>query len=353
MIRSIPLLTCSKRRAVGIFARAGVAQRPYATVSPSIIGQAPHPAEPTRDEFSESVPPVLDSLVLQAASNCRKTLLPDIIKQYIETAGTVLDLTLPYESRPSDSRRPSLTNPAHSCKNVITVAHCAQVGLEHKITLSSGFALNIEDRKGETLILTCGHTLEEIRQSPLLLSDAPSDVSRRSTGTFVLTSSENGLQIFPVSRVVSALPRSDLILLSCSIPPGALDTLPVSPYPAHEGARIRAHFVRHKKPDDFGWTPWIGDTWGKWHEGKIIGYRDIAGRETQPGTYDALSHLLFTPLPTAGSSGGPIIDEESGAVVGVMLGTRMDRGIEGVRGWGVPSESIFEMFSLPGLEGKK
>lgn len=81
--------------------------------------------------------------------------------------------------------------------------------------------------------------------------------------------------------MVSALPRSDLILLSCSIPPGRLDSLPVSPYPAHGGARIRAHFVRHKKPDDFGWTPWIGDTWGKWHEGTIIGYRDFAGRETE------------------------------------------------------------------------
>jgi hypothetical protein len=164
MIRSIPLASCSKRRAVSIFARAAaraVAQKTYATVSPSIVGQTP---QPTREEFSESVPPVLDSLVLQAASNCHKTLLLDIIKQYIDTAGTVLNLSLPYESRPSDSRRPSLTNSADSCKNVITVAHCAQVGSEHKITLSSGFALNIEDRsnpKGETLILTCAHTLEE------------------------------------------------------------------------------------------------------------------------------------------------------------------------------------------------
>jgi len=171
MIRSIPLASCSKRRAVGIFTRAAarvVAQKTYATVSPSIVGQTPHPAEPTREEFSESVPPILDRLVLQAASKCHKTLLPDIIKQYIDTAGTVLDLSLPYESRPSDSRRPSLTNSADSCKNVITVAHCAQVGSEHKITLSSGFALNIEDRsnsKGETLILTCAHTLEEA--SPL------------------------------------------------------------------------------------------------------------------------------------------------------------------------------------------
>lgn len=63
----------------------------------------------------------------------------------------------------------------------------------------------------------------------------------------------------------------------------------------------------------------------------------------QPGTYDALSHLLFEPLPTGGSSGGPIVDEESGAVVGVVLGTRMDNSVEGIRGWGVPSETIFEV----------
>jgi len=84
-----------------------------------------------------------------------------------------------------------------------------------------------------------------------------------------------------------------------------------------------------------------------------------------------LSQLSFTPLPTPGSSGGPIVDEESGAVVGVMLGTRMNSRVEGLRGWGVPTETIFEvnlslvllfeiyailnlkMFSLPGLEGKK
>lgn len=128
---------------------------------------------------------------------------------------------------------------------------------------------------------THNYGVEQIRQSPLLLSDAPSDGSKRCTGTFVLAGSGDGLQVLPVSRVVSALPRSDLILLSCSIPPGRLNTLPVSPYPAHVGAKIRAHFVRHEKPDDTGWSPWIGDTWGKWHEGKVLGYRDFAGRETE------------------------------------------------------------------------
>lgn len=69
----------------------------------------------------------------------------------------------------------------------------------------------------------------------------------------------------------------------------------------------------------------------------------------QPGTYDALSHMLFKPQPTAGSSGGPIVDEESGAVVGVMLGTRMDSAAVGMQGWGVPAEAIYEVryfFSL-------
>ena len=66
-------------------------------------------------------------------------------------------------------------------------------------------------------------------------------------------------------------------------------------------------------------------------------------RLAQPGTYDALSHMLFQPLPTTGSSGGPIVDESTGAVIGVMLGTRMDSSIEGVRGWGVPAETIFEV----------
>lgn len=54
--------------------------------------------------------------------------------------------------------------------------------------------------------------------------------------------------------------------------------------------------------------------------------------------------MFFTPPPTPGSSGGPIIEEASGAVVGVILGSRMDNRIEGVKGWGVPSESIYEVF---------
>lgn len=37
------------------------------------------------------------------------------------------------------------------------------------------------------------------------------------------------------------------------------------------------------------------------------------------------------------------MDEESGAVVGVVLGTQLVNNVEGVRGWGVPAEAIFEV----------
>lgn len=121
-----------------------------------------------------------------------------------------------------------------------------------------------------------------------------------------------------------------------------------------------AHAVSHRKPSEPGWTPWVGGSWSKWIRGSVLGYRDFAGREAvvrfppvledvtliiQPGTYDALTHLLFTPVPTADAVGGPIIDEETGAVVGVILGTRAHSiRMEGrVRGWGVPSEMIYEV----------
>lgn len=124
--------------------------------------------------------------------------------------------------------------------------------------------------------------MEKIRQSPLMLA-SPASPARKYTGSFVATGSGDLAEVYPVSRVISALPRSDLILLACPMPPGVMKTLPVSPYPAHRDTNIRAHFVTPFKPEDGddGWMPWIGGTWGKWHSGKVLGYRDFAGRETQ------------------------------------------------------------------------
>src|SRR5277367_2814890 len=70
----------------------------------------------------------------------------------------------------------------------------------------------------------------------------------------------------------------------------------------------------------------------------------------QPGTYDSLSYMHFSPPPTSGASGGPIVDEETGAVVGVVQGSMMVNRVQGQLGWGTPSEAIFEVCpnALPG-----
>ena len=54
--------------------------------------------------------------------------------------------------------------------------------------------------------------------------------------------------------------------------------------------------------------------------------------------------MSFMPIPTAGSSGGPIVDEENGAVVGLIRGSKLDNRHEGLRGWAIPAEAIYEVF---------
>ncbi|PFH50737.1 hypothetical protein AMATHDRAFT_144471 [Amanita thiersii Skay4041] len=325
--------------------------RYYATVFPLIIVKPPPPPPPkTQPTPSPSTPgrpigaSLFDAQCLSAlGSQSGQTQLTTLISQYIQTSGTALDrVHLPYESRPTEGRRVSSRN----SKNVVMVAHCATNGYEHKVTLSSGFLLDTSPvREGECIVLTCAHTLEEAKS----LSS-----SNWQSGSFVVTSSgsQRHPAFHPVSHVACSIPRSDLILLSCNLPKSSSISLPVSPYPAPRQTKIRAHFVVHQKPEEPDWSPWLGGTWSKWVAGEVLGYRDFAGRESEPGTYDALSHMLFSPPPTNGSSGGPIVDEESGAVVGMVAGTRMDNRVEGLRGWGIPAEAIFEMFALPGLDGK-
>ncbi|KAJ3479185.1 hypothetical protein NLI96_g9238 [Meripilus lineatus] len=282
-----------------------------------------------------------------------------LVDQYVDRSGTVLDVPLPYESRPTSGRRVQFDA---SDNGVFMISHALRHESQHRVTVCSGFALNVaqtSDHSDSPMIVSCAHTLEEVRHSRAMSSLAMANTPGAQppkpsiSGSFLISGTHDSPRFHPVSAIHSALHKADLLLLSASTPGLSLPTLPVSPYPVHPGAAIRAHFVTDKQPEEDGWRPWIGHTWSKWVKGTVLGYRDFAGREAKPGTYDALSHLLFKPLPTPGSSGGPIVDEESGAVVGIMLGTRMDNRIEGVRGWGVPAETIFEMFSLPGLDLKK
>ncbi|KAL0575137.1 hypothetical protein V5O48_006841 [Marasmius crinis-equi] len=337
-------------------------KRPYATVSPSFVNKigTPPPPPPSPHNVAPRSPlSQLDRLILQSL---RRTNLPqftlfDLISQYISNSGKVLNTTLLYESRPGAKRKV----PIDSEEDVVLIANCIsdESTGEQKVTVSSGFALEVpKHSEGESVVATCAHTLEEIRRTPLLLKHQQALPKERSadvlSGMFVITGTSSPT-FHPIRSISSALPRSDILLLTCDKLP--VRTLPVSPYPAHPQTPIRVHLTAHDRPpigqaSHEEWKQGVGGTWRCWGRGEVKGYRDFAGREAQPGTYDALSHMQFHPLPTAGSSGGPIVDEESGAVVGMALGTRMDNRVEGTRGWGVPSECIFEMFSLPGLEGK-
>jgi hypothetical protein len=138
-------------------------------------------------------------------------------------------------------------------------------------------------------------------------------------------------------------------------------TLPVSPYPAPVGTEVAAHFITEHRPQEDGWVSCFnGLLYRKWVKGYVVSYRDFAGNEAkvspshlvskdpcsqannQPGTYDSLVNMFITQIPTPGSSGGPIIDTETGAVVGIIRGSRFNNRIEGLRGWATSAESIHE-----------
>lgn len=67
---------------------------------------------------------------------------------------------------------------------VVMVAHAVQRRGEFKITLSSGFVLNVQGSTSgskEVLVVSCAHTLEEVRNLNILYSLALSE-SYESTG---------------------------------------------------------------------------------------------------------------------------------------------------------------------------
>lgn len=130
-------------------------RKTFATVSPSILAYPEPPPPPPPSS-------VLDGQLLSALDVSKThTSLANVVKQYVAYTGNILDVSLPYESRPTETRRPGLT---HVNSSTVLIAHCVREGSENKITLSSGFALEAPSpSKDETLILTCAHTLEEVR----------------------------------------------------------------------------------------------------------------------------------------------------------------------------------------------
>lgn len=134
---------------------------------------------------------------------------------------------------------------------------------------------------------------------------------------------------------------------------------------------------------------------GRWGRARLVEYKDPFGNEAKTGTYDELQSLEFKVLidhtenwaaenssssslngssqietskkekhplslpffstlsnfPPPGSSGGPVVETETGSVVGIVRGNKMSV-LEGRRGIASPAERVFEFFALPGIKLK-
>lgn len=222
-----------------------------------------------------------------------------------------------------------------------------------------------------------------------LLDALPKDKSTHETKglTFALTRTGH---IYPIHALLSYLPSADLVLFQlqekalyvdedagqlCSVKEHKICTLPVSPYPAVVDTELSV--------SSFG--GWISDeenctlksmqhfnianvARNRWARATLVGYRDPIGRQAETGTYDELSQLDFvlnwkspaTPaslqsavvqssgrFPLPGSSGGPVVDIDTGSVVGIVRGQRSSK-LGDNRGDAVPSEKVFECMCIVG-----
>jgi hypothetical protein len=134
-------------------------QDPSSTTAP--IPKSIHPTVHVSPAFDYELLSKLSQLSIQ-------TSIKDLNEQYNQFSGHILDIPLPYESTPPNNRKlrfgPGLEQ--QNKDGVLAVAHCIDSGNDHKVGLSSGFALNIPvSSTGEYAVVTCAHTFEEASRS--------------------------------------------------------------------------------------------------------------------------------------------------------------------------------------------
>jgi hypothetical protein len=150
-----------------------------------------------------------------------------------------------------------------------------------------------------------------------------------------------------LTGVASSLPLVGLVLFTARRPRRPLQPLPLSHIPAPAGTALACHSLHDLSLPHAGssapYRAFLPGLTSAFVHGAVRGYTDPRGREAEPGTYDALHRLLFSPHPSASlSRGGPLVDASTGAVVGVVGGARLNFDSTPL-GWGVPAEAIFEV----------
>ncbi|WFD44512.1 hypothetical protein MPSI1_003180 [Malassezia psittaci] len=364
--------------------------------------EEPHPVD-----NSERPTSVMERYVIstaramhQKASMYSATTLIQLEKALSDNANEQLSIELPYESMPKAERRTLLTSATSTDQDVaaakddgvVLLCFVDEIGSDNeRVSMCTGFAVPGGDqvstngsKQGGALIVSCVHTLE----------NATLHAEQRNSRGLALAMTRQGT-IYPVQTLLSNLPDADLSLLQLADTPikfdpetnsihpaeaSALRTLPVSPYPAVSSTDLAISSFG-------GWLPSNGEpgsaqasqaltftnpeiSRNRWARARLIGYKDAIGRVAETGTYDDLAQLCFklredapetpkalhranlmrsmTNFPVPGSSGGPVVDVESGSVVGVVRGHRTSQ-VDGSWGDAVPAEKIYEFFALPGF----
>ena len=263
-------------------------------------------------------------LIGYALNTPSTTSFTTLLEQLNSNANLRLPYILPYEN----IGRKNVTAESHLAPGIVTIAHV--LPLTDKVVVASGFAV-----LDGGLIVTCAHTFY---QAALHLSPAKLDQKSQS-----IAITDEG-ELIHVAAVESHLVGSDLVLLRLQ---GGrrITSLAVDPYPAQVSTSILSYdFVAASLSSTS--VPTISYSW---KPAEVLWYQDRCGREATTGTYDELSSMMCSHLPSNGSSGGPIVNKETRSVVGIVRGNEVSYTTRKRIGFATPSECLFEAFKLPGM----
>ena len=263
-------------------------------------------------------------LINYALKNQTTTSFATLLEQLNSNANVQLPYILPYEH----TGRKNVTVESDLARGIVTIAHV--LPSTDKVVLSSGFAVF-----DGGLIVTCAHTFYQAARH--LSSSKPDQNSQ----TIAITHEGDLIRI---ATVESHLVQSDLVLLRLQ-GKRKITSLPVDPYPAQVATPLLSYdFITMSLSSTS--RPTVSYSW---KPAEVLFYRGRCGQEAQTGTYDELSSMMCSHLPSDGSSGGPIVNKETRSVVGITRGNEVNYSTRKRIGFATPSECLFEAFKLPGM----
>ena len=263
-------------------------------------------------------------LINYALKNQSKTTFSTLLEQLNSNANLQLPHILPYEH----TGRKSLTTPSDLQHGILTIAHI--LPSKNQVVLASGFAI-----LDGGLIVTCAHTFYQAARH---LCSSEADQQSQS---IVIT--HEG-ELIGIETVESHLIISDLVFLKLQ-QERKIISLAVDPYPAPVSTSLLSYNFSTASLSPAS-LPTISHSW---QPAKVLFYQGRCGQEAVSGTYDELTSMMYSHPPSDGSSGGPIINEETKSVVGIVRGSEVTYTNRKRIGFAIPSEALFEAFKLPGM----